>query len=422
MNNEKRERQPTQNGPPWEISEIGAKGDGIALTPDGPIYAPFAAPGDLVDGKTPPRIVFEGPNRSDPVCTHFGDCGGCALQHLPRNVLADEKRAWLRDALARKGFDTDVVGPLQAVPPGTRRRARLGYVRTAKGMLLGFNARREKRLVDLTECPVMTPELVALIPALRKLISQLRAFGKAGDVQMTASDTGVEIVFFPNRRSDPGYEDREAMVAFAATHDLARIGWGDGAGSEPVVAARPVRVVFGETLVEIPPAAFLQPSREGEALIGAAIKAALPPEPKRLAIADLYAGCGAIGLPLAAAGHKVLAVEGNAESVQSLRKATGALSLQAEMRDLARKPLAPSELERFDVAIFDPPRAGAARQSEALAASQVRRIIAVSCNPSTLARDLAILANGGYRLESATPIDQFPWAAHLEAVCVLVKP
>ena len=407
--------------PPWRVARIGARGDGVAETPDGPAHIPFAAPGDLVDPKASPAIVAPAGARVEPVCPHFTDCGGCALQHLPATVLAAEKRGWLADALTRRGFDAAAVAALRAVPSGTRRRARLAYLRTARGVVLGFNARRDKRIVDIEDCAVLHPDLRALLSPLRRLIAAIGALGKAGDAQLTHADTGVELVFFAKRPAEPDYADREALVAFAAERGLARIGWGDGAGSEPIAAPRAVRVLFGDTPVEIPPAAFLQPSREGEALIRTAVLAALPQLPARLAIADLDAGCGGIGLVLAQRGHKVLAVDGAAASIAALRKAAGPLPIQAEIRDLVRKPLSAKELARFDVAVFDPPRAGAARQAEALAESAVETVIAVSCNPATLARDLGILAAGGYRLRRAVPIDQFPWAAHLEAVCVMTR-
>ncbi len=419
MNDQNTEISEKSAPPSWPVDRIGARGDGVVDTPDGPVHLPFTAPGDLVSQHPPHPIVLRSPDRIDPACPHFTACGGCALQHLPPEILAVEKQRWLIEALSRRGFESSLIGPVRAVPPQTRRRARLAYIRTIKGIILGFNARGDKKVIDIGSCPVLRPELNRLIAPLRRLIADVGALGKAGDVQITHSDTGVEVMLFPRRAADPDYNDREEMVGFARDHDLARIGWGDSNGAEPIAAPRIVRVAFGSTAVEIPPASFLQPSREGEALIVAEVLRNLPTEPERLAIADLYAGCGGIGLPLAEHGHKVLAVEGNAESIAALRKASGDVPIQAEVRDLARKPLLAKELARFDVAIFDPPRAGAAKQAAALAESDVPTVIAVSCNPATLARDLGILADGGYQLQSAMPIDQFPWAAHLEAVCVM---
>lgn len=417
------------------VRRIGARGDGIAETESGPVYLPYTAPGDLVavgSGSGAQRhgtraeameILELGPNRTEPICPHFMKCGGCALQHLTPSAIATEKRRWLIDALARQGFDGAAVRETETAPAGTRRRARFAYVRTARSFVLGYNRRRDRHIVDIAACPVLRPEIEALLPDIRSLASSLRSLGKAGEIQVTAVETGIELVFFPKAGTEPGFEEREALVGFARERNIARIAWaGQDEYPEPVFADRALLTSFNRTTVELPPASFLQPSAPGEALIRDAIADGLPDRPTRLAIADLFAGCGTFGLPFAAMGHKVLAVEGDDASVRAIRNAAGNLPIQGERRDLFRNPLEARELARFDVVIFDPPRAGAASQVEQLAASDVPRVVAVSCNPATLARDLRTLVDGGYCLDRAIPIDQFTWAAHLEAVCVLSRP
>ena len=181
-------------------------------------------------------------------------------------------------------------------------------------------------------------------------------------------------------------------------------------------------MLFGGVPVALPPGAFLQAVAEAEgamaALVGEHLNGA-----KR--IADLFAGCGAFSLRLAekAAVH---AVEGDAASLAALdraaRHAPGLKPVTVERRDLFRRPSTAKELDRFDGLVFDPPRAGAEAQSREIAKSNVGRVAAVSCNPATLARDLTILLAGGYRLLSVTPIDQFLWSSHVEAVALLEKP
>lgn len=436
-----RRARPAPELPPLEVEVdyLGAQGDGVVDDgPEGRLYIPLAAPGDRLrvvpgakrgDGRVAriEEILTPSPDRVEPPCRHFGACGGCALQHVAPAAIAREKRDLLIEALARKGFDEaaledGLVSETVSIPPGTRRRARLAVRRIKGRAILGFNERAGPKVVDLAECPLLVPALVEMLPALRELAAGLKSLGEGGDVHLLASETGADVLFLPAKAADPGLAEREALTAFADRFDVARIAWAPepGAAPEPVVARRAPRITFAGAPIEPPPAAFLQPSLEGERAIAGAVAAALKPADR---IADLYAGCGSLGLPLAAAGKAVHAVEGLADHVSAFRKAGGALGLRvsAEVRDLAQAPLTAEELQRFDGVVFDPPRAGAAEQAREIAESAVPRVVAVSCNPSTLARDLRTLVDGGYRLLAATPIDQFPWSGHLEAVAVLTK-
>lgn len=418
-------------GPPIEVvvDAIGARGDGIARSSDGDtLFIPDTAPGDRViaapgasrgDGRAARlvEILTSGPDRVAPACRHATICGGCVLQHLSAPAIADIKRGHLVDALARRGLPVDTVAETRSVPPGARRRIRLSAHRTGKRPVLGFNQRASAHLVDIAECPVTRPEITALLPDLHDLVLSLNSLGKGGDIQLTLSATGVDAVFFPLRDSDPDLSDRRRLAEFAEAHDLARIAWHSGGFTEPVASRRTPMVQFGNTLVEMPAGSFLQPSMEGEAILVDLVRQSIPASAR--SVADLYAGCGSLSVPLAAAGVNIHAVEGETAPVEAMRRAAGALRLQAECRDLARNPLSVAELNRFDAVILDPPRAGAAEQADMLSDSTVPVIVAVSCNPATLARDLRIMVDGGYTLGVVTPVDQFTWSGHLEAVAVL---
>jgi 23S rRNA (uracil1939-C5)-methyltransferase len=188
---------------------------------------------------------------------------------------------------------------------------------------------------------------------------------------------------------------------------------------EPIARRRPPLVRFAGIDVEPPPGAFLQPSVEGEQALAGLVSEAVG---TRSPLADLYAGCGSFTFPLAARAV-VHAVDGDAAAIQALIAAAARASarVSSETRDLARRPLLADELKRFQAVVFDPPRAGAAGQAEILATDGPPLVVAVSCNPATLARDARILANGGYNLVRATPVDQFPWSAHLETVAVFER-
>jgi 23S rRNA (uracil1939-C5)-methyltransferase len=186
--------------------------------------------------------------------------------------------------------------------------------------------------------------------------------------------------------------------------------------------AKPLLRVAG-VAVEPPPGAFVQAAAEAEAAMTAlAVEAVGKARARR--IADLFCGLGAFTFALARTA-RVLAIDADRAMVTALaaaaRGATGLKPIEAKVRDLFRDPLSPRELNSFDAVVFDPPRAGAKTQAEAIAASKVKTIVAVSCNPQTLARDLRALVDGGYRLERAVAIDQFLFTSHLEAVAILVR-
>ena len=215
--------------------------------------------------------------------------------------------------------------------------------------------------------------------------------------------------------------DRERLAEFATAQDLARLAWRDDAEAPPeaVLRRRPVQVSFSGVVVEPPPGAFLQPTLAGERRIVEIVTSAVAGAKR---VADLYAGCGTISFAvLREAG--VHAVEGDAASAEAMqaaaRRAGCGDRLSVEVRDLARRPIGHDEIDRYDAVVFDPPHAGARAQAEAIADSKVPTVVAVSCNPATLARDLRILVDGGYVLERLVPIDQFLWSAEVEAVAVL---
>lgn len=410
-----------------EISTIGARGDGVSYGPDGPIYVPGTAPGDHVevrigaskgDGRAGrvTRLIAAGPDRVEPPCRHAAACGGCVVQHLSDPAVARFKRGVVMDALSKKALSIDQVRDTRTVPPATRRRLNLAARRTANGAVLGFNERGGSQIIDLAECKIATPALEALFKPIRALVADLDCV-RAADILVTETDTGVDALIAPSDGASPGLREREALAEFAETHDLARLAWRADGFLEPLAARRAPAVSFGGVSVEIPIGAFLQPSLVGQGLLMALIAEGLPPTVRR--VADLYSGCGAFTLPLAAKGMTVFAAEGEAAAVRALRRAGAGLSMTAEVRDLARAPVAVESLNTFDAVIFDPPRAGAAPQAEQLAGSSVECVVAVSCNPATLARDLRVLIDGGYTLEAVTPVDQFTWSAHVEAVAIL---
>jgi len=409
-----------------EISSIGARGDGIAQLDGEAVFIPLTVPGDRIQAKLDGRrgdgltaglveILRPGPHRITPPCPLFGRCGGCGLQQLAPSALADWKRDRLVSALVRAGFSGDRVTKLISIDLATRRRASFAFARLKHSVLLGFNERASHRVVDVDPCLILSPKLIALLAPLRRLLADCLPPAAQGDVMVTDTDSGIDLVI----RTDHGIDltARERLAAFADDRDLACLSWQQSGPPQPVARRRTALVRLGEVMVALPPGGFLQPSREGEAALVALVRQALPTIGK---IADLYAGSGSFTFPIAADGHAVHAVEGEAASLAALSAAArqSGAPITTERRDLTERPLLGPELKHFAALVFDPPRAGAAAQAAQLAKSGPPVVVAVSCNPATLSRDAALLSEGGYRLITATPVDQFPWSPHLEAVAV----
>ncbi|MCB1512731.1 MAG: class I SAM-dependent RNA methyltransferase [Hyphomicrobiaceae bacterium] len=401
-----------------EIVRLGARGDGVASTTEGPVFVPYALPGESwrVAKDAEAERLTDSPERVPPVCPKFGRCGGCAMQHLEPEAYAAWKRGVVVEALRQHGIAAD-VDPLVAVPPASRRRAVLTAIVERGACALGYHAARSHELVDLAACPVLAPEIVAAFADLRRLAA-IQADGAAPlRLTIVATDTGLDVTMDVGR-TPLSPADRIRLSELAEAAGWARL----NVGIDPVVERRRPQLLFGAAAVVPPPGVFLQAVRAAEHAIRDAVVAGAG-RAKR--VADLFCGIGTLSFPLAAKA-RVLAIDSDPAALAALeeaaRQAQGLKPIETRRRDLFIEPLARKELEPFDCVVFDPPRAGASAQAEMLAKSKVPRVIAVSCNPATLARDLEILLAGGYALGCVTPIDQFLFAPHVEVVAVLERP
>jgi 23S rRNA (uracil1939-C5)-methyltransferase len=403
------------------IERIGAQGDGVA----GGVFTPLTLPGERVRARVAQgrgeleAILRPSPDRATPPCPHFGDCGGCALQHWAPAPYLAWKAEQIRLALARERIETDILPPF-AAPPASRRRLALHARKAGEGAQVGFKARRSWRLVPIDVCPIADPRLAAKLPALRRLAAPLFEQPKsAPTLHATLTETGLDVdVSGVERRGGALSGDARMRVAeAAAAADLARVTL-DG---EILYQARQPAVRIGRASVALPPGAFLQAVAVAEAAMAAFVLEALTGAER---IADLYSGVGAFTLRLAERAS-VRAYDIAAPAISALTaaraSAPGLKEIVAEPRDLVRRPLLAEELRRLDAAVIDPPRAGAAEQHRELAKSSLARIASVSCNPATFARDARILTDAGFKLVRVLPVDQFLWSAHAELVGVFER-
>lgn len=379
------------------IVGIAARGEGV--TADGRHVA-FTAPGDRVrdDGSIDP-----GPHHATPPCVHFPLCGGCQLQHVDDAAYAGYLIDRIRGALNAHRIDAPPFAPVHLSAPRTRRRASMRAERRGKNAILGFNESASNRIVDLSECHVILPELFALVAPLRRLLSAIMPDRARATIALTRADQGIDLTIAGIEIE--GLAASDALTAFGETHMLARISIDEGYGPGVRYAPDPVTITLGGSAVAFPEGAFLQATADGEAALVAAVRSIVG-EAKE--VADLFAGLGTFALSL---GKTNLAVEGSRDAALALMATR---RVPVEHRDLFRRPLSTAELNRFGAVVLDPPRAGAKEQIAELAASSVPRIAYVSCNPATFARDARTLIDGGYGLNHIAPVGQFRWSTHVE--------
>ena len=399
----------------WVIERLGRRGDGVGRGDDGTqVLAPLTLPGEviegeIVDGRVPrPRIVTPSPDRVRPACPHYASCGGCSLMHGSDAFVARWKAESVTTALAAHGIQARIAG-VATSPEHSRRRAVLSGKRTKKGALLGFHGRSSDQITDLTECHVLRPEITAALPALRGIVAAGASRGGEVALTVTHGPAGLDVAVTGGKPMEPALMARLAELIEAA--DLARLDW-DGTA----LNRRPPELRMGAARVTPPPGSFLQATAEGEAALLAVVRKSLSGARR---IVDLFAGCGTFTLPLAA-NAEVHAVEGLSAPLAALdtawRATTGLHRVTTETRDLAARPLMPDELARFDAAVIDPPRAGAAAQAEQLAVSTLGHVAWISCDPVTFARDAKTMLEAGWRMGPIYVVDQFRWTPHVETV------
>ena len=418
-------RRPDANPAAREIREllierVGGQGDGIG---EGPTFTPLTLPGERVrvevarDRADLLEILQPSPDRVEPPCPYFGQCGGCAFQHWDHAPYLAWKVEEVRFILGRERIETD-IRPAFAAKPGERRRVALHARKGNRGAaILGFKARRSWSVIDIDECVIADPRITSALPALARFAAPFFQHPKSAPIlHVTATETGldVDVTGVEARSGGLAADNRVKIAARAAEADFARATL-DG---ETLYQARQPMVRFGEAMAPLPPGGFLQAVARAEDFMAEAGAQALAGCDR---VADLFCGSGAFTFRLAKSAA-VLALDSAPAAIAALQTGRGLSpnlkAITAEARDLYRRPLLAMEMKKIDGVLFDPPRAGALEQAGEIARSKVANVVGVSCNPTTFARDAALLIAAGFKLESVTPVDQFLWSPHIGLVGV----
>ena len=406
------------------IDRVGHRGDGLVEAAHGATFVPRTLARELVeveadaghgDRRKLLRIVEASPERITPFCPHFGICGGCAIQHWREDGYRAWKRAIVVETLAQAGIVCD-IGEIEDAHGAGRRRVVVHARKSQRGILkVGFAAAGSHDIVPIDHCPILAPGLTGALPAAAAIAETLASINKPLDIQLTATDNGLDVDV---RGSGPlDAKANAALAGIAAKHKLARI----TRHGEIVAQRLPPVIAIGSAQVTLPPGSFLQATSAGEDTLARHV-IALCGKSKR--IADLFCGIGPFALRLAQTA-RVAAYDSEAAAITALAKAAqltkGLKPVKAEARDLFRRPLLPHEFEDIDAVVFDPPRQGAQAQSQQLAKSRVPLVVAISCNVATFARDAKILIEGGYRIGRVRPVDQFRHTPHVELVASFTR-
>ncbi len=418
------------------IARLGGQGDGIGDYRGKPVYVARALPGEIwhIRNLVPRQGGFAGygerdaasasPLRVPPLCRHFAECGGCAMQHMAPAAYREWKTDLALAPLRQQGIPIPTALAFAETPRAARRRATFAATRRQGKFRFGFHRAASHDIVDLAECPVLAPELQDRLPDLRRLAENLLADSGTASLHATLGETGLDLLWTTAGR--PQAKAATFVAGFADALGLARLHWQDGETPPDLLFQRASpQIAFGGIRVDLPPGAFLQPSAAGEAVLADFLKRTSADGKIRRAL-DLFCGCGTFALRLADFGcRRVLAIDSDAAALVALRKAADRAGfgnrIEILRRDLLRSPLPGADLAGFDFALFDPPRSGARDQAAILARSAIPRILGISCDPGSFARDARHLVDGGYRLTELLILDQFVWSAHVELAGLFLR-
>jgi len=402
------------------IDHVGHRGDGVAIDGAQSIFVPYTLAGETVEvedvlGNHPDRrrlvrVTQESPERITPFCPHFGVCGGCAIQHWNDAPYRTWKRNIVVETLAQAKVAAEVAPLLDAHGAGRRRITLHGRMGTHEVLKVGFAAAGSHDIIPVDRCPILDPALDGALEAAWATAEPLISIGKPLDIQVTATLNGLDIDVRGSGALPTSLITTLSRVA--EKHRLTRL----TRHGELVLQRGSPEIAIGKVKVVLPPGSFLQATVKGEETLAALVREHCG---RAKHIADLFCGVGPFALRLAEKA-RVTAFDSDAGAITALQKAAqstpGLKPLKAEARDLFRRPLMPQELRDYDAVVFDPPRQGAQALVTQLAASKVPVVVAVSCNAATFARDAKILIDGGYKIASVTPVDQFRHTPHVELV------
>lgn len=431
------------------IEKIDNKGLGVGISPKGPVLLPFTLPGEIVNFERHKyrsssnclltSIISPSKHRVLAQCKYFSICGGCRLQHLSPELYNDYKQKLLQDVLESAKINI-TPEPIIIIPAGNRRRMTLHAIKKQDQIYMGFYRFHSHQIVNIDSCPLVTTELSALLLPLKDLLKHLLEDKEKAEISLIHADNGIDLIVEIQKEIDVQEKERERIKELSlptlTKYGVIRFTL-KAIDEECIFEIALPHVIFDGAKIAIEADAFLQSSTLSDKILSelALGLCNAPPADNvgnflpqteiaiKKRVIDLFCGRGTITLPLSCY-YDVTGVEIDEKALIALRK--GAAEAKREVRliqrDLWNKPLLAKDLKNYDIAVINPPRIGASPQCQELAKSNLKKIIYISCNPESFAKDAKILIKSGYKIVSVTPVDQFYWSHHLELVACFVAP
>ncbi len=403
------------------IEFINKQGLGCGKSPFGPVEVPYTIPGEIISFERHKyrnqsncllkTIEKKSAHRITPECKYFGRCGGCSLQHMDIETYNNFKYTLVKNALP----DEVIVKPIITIDKGQRRRINLKAFKKGEQLFLGFYRFHSHQIIDIDSCPVaMNPISNILIP-LKKILTLILKNRQKAEIFLTHASNGIDMLLEVNDSIESGFE--QELKDFAIKNEIIRLQLYSPKRSMVIFESESPYIILGNKKVAIDAKCFIQASFSSDQVLANLVEDYLPQQKGELV--DLFCGRGTFSLPLSKR-FSVYGFDSDAASLKALGEAAEGIVVLHE-RDLFASPLNIDELRPYRFAVINPPRAGALAQVKALASSNCERVIYISCNHETFARDAKILENGRYKLLEVTPVDQFYWNSHVEVVGVFVK-
>lgn len=408
------------------IDKIGTQGDGIGRLGDSLVIVPKTAAGDKVSCKVKYtaggrihsdllEVTQGGSGRIPAPCVYYESCGGCGLQHINAGTYKNYKLDLLISALKYNNVPMPENISWLGVGEKSRRRA---FIRLDASGKLGFYEHQSHKVVDIETCLILDSAIEALLARL-KAISRKLGINIEGWM-VTNTDSGIDLILHSeDKKSKDESVIIEALKHFSQENNLARIAWKCGKNITPIITIKTPALDIGGLEIELTDEYFLQASKAGQKALLDSVVANVSTNSNVL---DLYSGVGVYSFALAGKVRQVSAYEISVIMInsmnQNIKKHRMENIISANCRNIDQNPLSNKELAAFDTAIINPPRTGALKQVTTIAGARIKKVIMVSCNSQTFARDAKVLQEAGYSLISLDAIDQFTYSHHLEQVGV----
>lgn len=413
-----------------KIDFLNSKGLGVATTSLGEINLPYVLPGEIVEFERHlyrnkitnilKQIIEASPQRIKPTCKYFGACGGCLLQHLNKEEYINFKNEIIAKALQEENIITK-INPLIIISNSSRRRANFEVIKKNDQIFLGFHRYHSHQIINIDECPALVPQLSKLIQPLKEILFNILPNKQKAKIFLTQASNGIDMLFVIEDKIYLDNEKKNLLSTFAKENCIIKIKFRFKQTDELIYQTEDPYIKFNNIQVGIDAESFLQASfLSDEILSNIILKYCLAITPKNkeeLSIVDLFCGRGTFTLPLS--NHfNVQGFDSDKAAIRALKKVASQTKFNVQIfeRDLFSSPLKIKDLNKYQLAILNPPRAGAKAQIQEMADSKIDDICYVSCNPESFIEDSKILLQGGYKLLEVTPVDQFYWSPHLEVV------